>query len=199
MRSVVFLLAMSSYAQSRPGQCGGSAATAANPGMPARGSESAAKPDAARGKTPPVLAQVRPLPRPGLPPAVSCWCGTVSAAALTSTAVSQEVPIVPGLSGNFRFDHVLLQETKPFSSDMVGKLTVSVGRPTIDSDVIPEYGLKSTTAPYSFLYDRPGPPVITGVYSLVLNFVGSSPLGTGTLSNLDAGSLNWEVCGYQVQ
>ena len=104
--------------------------------------------------------------------------------------------MLTGLAGNFRFDHVLVQETTQFSSASAGSLTVGVGRANQGSDVVSPFALESSSAPYSFWYERPTPPQLTGAYDLVLNFKASAPLGDGAVSNFSAGAVAWEVCGY---
>ena len=100
------------------------------------------------------------------------------------------------MAGNFRFDHVLLQETTRFQPDNAGSLEVGVGRSNLGADVVPRFPLMSDSAPDSFGYWRPSPPQITGAYDLVLNFKASGPLGDGTASNFSSGAVTWEVCGY---
>ena len=78
----------------------------------------------------------------------------------------------PDLPGAFRFDHVLLQETRRFASDSVGSLVVGVGRPNAGADVVSPFPLKSDSAPDNFWYERPAPPQRTGAYDLVLQFQG---------------------------
>src|ERR1700716_207421 len=73
--------------------------------------QAAAKP-AVRGTTPSILAQIR---RPNQQRTVSCWCGSVDASSLTATGATQQVTILPSLSGSFRFDHLLVQEATRFA------------------------------------------------------------------------------------
>jgi hypothetical protein len=192
MKSPLFLLlfAIAVSAQSQPAPCGSSSAAAAK-GAPGGVKSSVAAKDEA-----PQIRTRRPAPTR---PSPSCQCGTVSAAALTAKSNSQEVFIVTGLPGTFRFDHVLLQETRRFASDSVASLAVGVGRPNQGADIVSPFPLKSDTAPSSFWYERPAPPQLTGAYDLVLNFKASAPLGDGAASNLSAGTVAWEVCGYNAQ
>ena len=141
-----------------------------------------------------VAAQIRPRPVP-FQSSETCRCGTVAASSLTAPSVSQEVPILTALQGNFRFDHVLVQETTRFSSESADSLVVGVGRASLGSDVVSPFALESNSA-NNFWYERPTPPQLTGSYDLVLNFKASSPLGDGYVSNFSAGVLTWEVCGY---
>ena len=191
MRILLFLLLFASVvsAQSQSVTCGSSPAAAAEASPPG-GKSSAAKDEAAQIQ--------RPRPAPTRP-APSCQCGTVSAGSLTAKANSQEVSILTGLPGTFRFDHVLLQETRRFTSDSVASLNVGVGRANRDSDIVSPWPLMSDSAPSNFWYERPNPPQLTGAYDLVLNFKASAPLGDGAASNLSAGTVAWEVCGYNAQ
>lgn len=104
-----------------------------------------------------------------------------------------------GLTGQFRFDHVLIQEAVKFSSGIVNRLTVSVGRPNTDGEMISAFALKSDASPQNFVFEIPNPPVLTGTYDLVLRFVASSPLAIDGSPSFSSGSLYWEVCGGQVQ
>ena len=181
---LVFLFTTAVSAQSQPAPCGSPNTIAA------RG----ARPDVTN-----VAAQIksrRPAPTQS---ASSCRCGTVGAGSLTAPSNSQEVLILTGLSGTFRFDHVLLREAVRFSSDTAGDLVVGVGRANSGTDVASPFALKSNTAPNNVLYERPHPPQLTGAYDLVLSFRASSPLGDGTVSNFTSGSVAWEVCGYNSQ
>ena len=156
--------------------------------------QAAAKP-AARGTARSILAQIR---RPSPQRTVSCWCGSVGAAALTATDSTQQVTILPGMSGSFRFDHLLVQEATRFA-DGPATLAVSVGRPAAPAELIPPFSLKSYAAPQNFWFERPAPPTLIGTYDLILEFTASSALGTGKESNFTSGTVNWEVCGYTVQ
>ena len=192
MRTLLFILLFASVAsaQSQSVPCGSSSAAAAN-GIPPGGKSSVA----AKGEA----AQIqRPRPTPTRP-APSCQCGTVSAGSLTAKSNSQEVSILTGLPGSFRFDHVLLQETRRFASDSIASLGVGVGRPNLDGDIVSTFPLKNDSAPSNFWYERPAPPQLTGAYDLVLKFKASAPLGDGSASNLSAGTVAWEVCGYNAQ
>jgi len=125
-----------------------------------------------------------------------CRCGTVDAATLTAKSTSQEVTVLTGLAGTFRFDHVLLRETTQFASSVAGALSVGVGRPAAGADVLSPLMLRNPAAPYSYLYDRPGPPQLTGAYDLALFFQSSFALGDGAKSNYSAGTVTWEICGF---
>ncbi len=176
------LLAIAVSAQSQPIPCGSPPAIAAN--LVSSGGTSA------------FAAQIRRRPPGAIQPSFSCRCGMVGARSLTAQSNSQDVPILNGLAGSFRFDHVLLRETARFSSDSAASLVVGVGRPTLGPDVVSPFPLKSDSVPYSFWYERPTPPQLTGAYDLVLNFKASAPLGDGAVSNFSAGTVTWEVCGY---
>ena len=102
------------------------------------------------------------------------------------------------LPGNFRFDHLILQESKQFTSDIVSALAVSAGLPKSGEDLVSNFALMSQTAPQNYVTEMPDPPALSGTYNLVLKFEGNSPLAIGGSSNFASGALNWEVCGYQV-
>ena len=206
------LLASAVDAQSQSVPCGSPPAAAAAAAPSRRPSSVAAKAGVAapteapvaetaaqsanpRAVTGGVAAQIRPRPAP-IQSSATCRCGTVAASSLTAPSVSQEVPILTALQGNFRFDHVLVQETTRFSSESADSLVVGVGRASLGSDVVSPFALESNSAPNNFWYERPTPPQLTGSYDLVLNFKASSPLGDGNVSNFSAGVLTWEVCGY---
>lgn len=174
------LLAIAVSAQSQSMPCGSSGRT----------SPAAAK---AAGN---VAAQIQVRRPPVTRFSYSCWCGTVDSGSLTARSNSQQVPILTGVAGSFRFDHVLLQETTRFSPDSAGSLEVGMGRSNLGADVVPRIPLKSAPSPDSFWYWRPNPPQITGAYDLVLNFKASGPLGDGAASNFSSGAVTWEVCGY---
>ena len=158
-----------------------------------------APPAKERTQSAPVLAQIQPRRPFAVQPPIACVCGTVDASALTAAANAQEIPLLRGLSGNFRFEHVLVQEAKQFVATGVASLSVAVGRPGTGSELIPPFALMSALGPQNFWFDRPGPPQVTGTYDLIANFSAPSPLGNGAASNFTAGSVSWEICGYNVQ
>ena len=186
------LVTIAVSAQSQPVPCGTSsagAAVAASP-VPSGGTSPAA------AKTPDDGAAQIQMRRPPVRSSFPCWCGIVGASSLTARSNSQDVPILTGIAGSFRFDHVLLQETTRFQSDSAGTLEVGVGRSNMGADVVPRIPLKSDSAPNSVWNWRPDPPQITGAYDLALNFKATGPLGDGAASNFGAGAVAWEVCGY---
>jgi hypothetical protein len=196
---LIFPLGLMGYAQVKLSPCGPAPTTAANPGLTGPTAPVprivAAKPEKPPVKVPPVLPQIQYRQTP-VSPSTGCWCGTVGASLLTSATVSQEVPIIYGLSAKFRLEHVLIHETRQFTSDLVDRLTVTV-RPKAGDDFISEFELKSADA-QNFAYEQPAPPVLTGAYDVVLKFTGSSPLAIDGVSNFSSGSLRWEMCGYHV-
>jgi hypothetical protein len=206
MKSLLFVLLFASavFAQSQPVPCGSSNAIAADSVPSSRTTAVAAKADASapKGARPDltnIAAQIKPRRPPPTQSPSSCRCGTVGAGSLTAPSISQEVPILTGLSGTFRFDHVMVQETRRFTSDSAGGLMVGVGRANSGADVVPPFPLMSDFAPNNISYDRPHPPQLTGAYDLVLNFKSSTPLGDSNVSNFSSGSVTWEVCGYNAQ
>ena len=192
---LLFSASMIGYGQIKTGQCGTAPTSASNPGITLPAGV-AAKPGKGRAATP-VLPQIR-YPRPPGTPALSCWCGSVGAASLNSADSSQDVPMLTGLAGNFRLDHVLIQETTPFTAALVNQLRVSV-RSTTGVDLISAFNLGSEITPQNFAYVIPAPVALTGAYDLVLHFTGSAPLAIDGSSNFSSGSITWEVCGYQVR
>jgi len=127
-----------------------------------------------------------------------CSSGIVNYASLTANALAQEVTVVTAIPAKFRFLHMVVQEATQFAGS-VSTVSVSAGRPGVDNDLMPALGLKGATAPQNFWFDRPATPVLgTGTFDVVLQFVGSSVLGNGTVSNLTGGAVYWEVCGFAV-
>ncbi|MEO8369733.1 MAG: hypothetical protein ABI806_11065 [Candidatus Solibacter sp.] len=124
-----------------------------------------------------------------------CRCGTVDASALIAKSSSQEVPVATALPGSFRFNHVLVRESRQFDSSPRGTLSVAMGRANNGADVMSPFTLRNATL-NSFWYERPGPPQLAGAYDLVLFFQASFPLGDGATSNLKSGTVAWEVCGF---
>jgi hypothetical protein len=195
MKTLLFMLgfAVAAAAQSQSVPCGTPPGVAADSVPTGRASPAAAKPGTDVGHIAAQIQQRRPAP---IRPPLTCQCGAVGASSLTAQSNSQEVPILTGLVGSFRFDHVLVQETARFASDSVGSLVVGLGRVNLGPDVVSPFPLMSDSAPNHFWYERPTPPQLTGAYDLVLNFKASSPLGDGFASNFGSGTVTWEVCGY---
>jgi hypothetical protein len=111
---------------------------------------------------------------------------------LTAAAANQEVTIQTGISGNVRWDQVVVSETAQFAGTT--GLTVSMGRPGTNN-----YEMTGTRVPLmvsggdaNFWTARPMPPQFTGTYAIVLNF----SVASGNVNAATAGSLTWEVCGY---
>ena len=124
--------------------------------------------------------------------AVECAHGTTSYTALTAAAANQEITIQTGISGNVRWDQVMLSETTQFSG--ATGLTVSMGRPgtnNIEMTGAP-VPLMVSSGDANFWSARPIPPQLTGTYSIVLNFAVTS----GNVNATTAGVLTWEACGY---
>jgi hypothetical protein len=125
---------------------------------------------------------------------VECTSGTVPSTALTATALSQEITIQTGISGNVRWDQVLISESTQFAGSF-SALSVSMGRPGTTNNTemtgaaLP---LKVGGGDANYWSARPIPPQLTGTYALVLNFTATG----ANLNTATAGSLTWEVCGY---
>ena len=189
-RTVLFLVCVAiAGAQIQSVECGGAEDT------PSTASAKQPASAAYRQTAPGMAAQIRPRRAVPLRATVTCRCGTVDAAALTAKSNSQEVPVLTGLAGSFRFNHVLVRESTQFASNPPGALSVAVGRPGKGDDVMSPFALRNPMA-NSFWYERPSPPQLSGAYDLVLFFQASFPLGDGTSSNLAGGTVTWEVCGF---
>jgi hypothetical protein len=119
--------------------------------------------------------------------------GTVAAAAATS----QEIPIITGVPGKFRYGHVLVSETTQFASGSITTTRLSLGRAgaTTNDELLPQSPFMQSSGDAWFVADRPQPPQLTGSYSLVLAIRTTG----GNVSALTAGAATYEVCGYAVQ
>jgi hypothetical protein len=124
--------------------------------------------------------------------AVECASGTVPASALTAAATNQEITIHTGISGNVRWDQVMVSETTQFAGTT--GLTVSMGRPGTNNSEMTgaQVPLMVSSGDANFWSARPIPPQLTGTYSIVLNFTVTS----GNVKAATAGLLTWEVCGH---
>ena len=124
--------------------------------------------------------------------AAECASGTVAASALTAAAASQEITIQTGISGNIRWDQVMVSETTQFTGTT--GLTVSMGRPGTNNSEMTgaQIPLMVSSGDANFWSARPIPPQLTGTYSVVLNFGVTS----GNVNAASAGVVTWEVCGY---
>ena len=218
MKVTIYLLLFvaGAAAQSSGGGCGGSVVSAASVGSPAAGASSSmrlnvaaknsgaesqpgSQPAQPRSQAGAVLPQIQPRRPFAYQPSISCACGTVDASLLTSSSTYQEVPVLKGIGGSYRFEHVLIQEAKQFVYTGVTTLNVAMGRPGSGGELIPAFPLMSAAAPQNFWFDRPAPPQIAGTYDLAVGFTAALPLGNGIVSNFRLGSVAWEVCGYNVQ
>jgi hypothetical protein len=140
---------------------------------------------------------------------IECATGTVSLSGGTWTypggtapaaaSPSQEVPIITGLTGNVRYDHVLLAESTIFTSGTVTNLKASIGRSgsSTNDELLPQMSLMQSSGNAWFSSDRPQPPVLgNGTYNLVLAFRTPNAL---LVNALTSGAIYYEVCGYAVQ
>lgn len=123
---------------------------------------------------------------------VQCAKGTVNSTSLTAAAANQEITIQTGISGNVRWDQIVVSETTQFAGTT--GLTVSMGRPGSSNAEMTgaNVPLMVSSGDGNFWSTRPIPPILTGTYSIVLNFVAAS----GNVNAASAGALTWEVCGY---
>jgi hypothetical protein len=140
---------------------------------------------------------------------IECASGTVSISggtwtypggtAAATAAVSQEIPIITGLNGNVRYEHVLIAEASIFTSGTITGLKASLGRPgaTTNDELLPQTSLMQSSGSAWFAADRPQPPVLlsSNTYSVVLAIRATG----GNISALTGGAVNYEVCGYAVQ
>jgi hypothetical protein len=116
----------------------------------------------------------------------------VSYTALTAAAASQEITIQTGISGNARWDQIMVSETTQFAG--ATGLTVSMGRPGTNNMEMTgaQVPLMVSSGDANYWTARPIPPQLTGTYAIVLNFAVTS----GNVNAATAGALTWEVCGY---
>ncbi len=128
---------------------------------------------------------------------MQCATGTVASTALTAAAASQEITIQTGaggsgISGNVRWDHVLISESTQFTGTT--GLTVSMGRTGSSNYELTgtQVALGVSGGDANFWYARPSPPQLSSAYNVVLNFATT----TGNVNAATAGSLTWELCGY---
>lgn len=123
---------------------------------------------------------------------VQCAHSTVSYTALTAAASNQEITIQTGISGNARWDQIMVSETTQFAG--ATGLTVSMGRPGTNNMELTgaQVPLMASSGDANYWTARPIPPQLTGTYSIVLNFAVTS----GNVNAATAGALTWEVCGY---
>ncbi|MBI3888908.1 hypothetical protein HY311_03935 [Candidatus Nomurabacteria bacterium] len=129
--------------------------------------------------------------------AVECAHGTVGTAQLSGLAAgaSGEVTLQTGISGDVRWQGILLSETTQFTGT---NLTVSMGRPgsTTHAEMTNgvNFPLGVGSSDTNYFSTRPIPPQITSTYGVVLNFAVTS----GNV-NASTGSLTWEMCGYKAR
>ena len=122
---------------------------------------------------------------------MQCAHGTVPYTTLTTASASQEIAIQTGISGNVRWDQVMVNPTTPFTGGTATLPTVSMGRTGSNNFEMTgvQVPIGSGGTPWTA---RPIPPQLTGTYSVVLNFA----VTTGNVNAFNAGSLDWEICGY---
>ncbi len=120
--------------------------------------------------------------------------GTAAAAAATS----QEFTIITSLTGDERYELVLLSEGTIFTQGAsVTLLKASVGRPgaSTNDELMPQTLLMQSSGNAWFGIDRPQPPVLgtANTYTLVLALRTTG----GNVSDLTAGCVNYEVYGWK--
>ena len=118
--------------------------------------------------------------------------GTAAAAA----APSQEITIITGLTGDMRYTRTLLAESTQFASSTVTAAKVSLGRSgsSTDDELLPQTSFMVSGGNAWFAEDRPQTPILgtANTYSIVLAIRTTG----GNVSNLTAGAVYYEVCGY---
>lgn len=126
-----------------------------------------------------------PLPPPP-PPAsglsLSCKTGTVPYSALTSTTNSQDLVIIANVPDTYRIHHVMVRVTVPFAGTGLG-VRMEPGLTSLVDLMTPG------ATPW---IERPGWPVGTGPYDILLRFSAAAPIA----GSLTAGTMAWEVCGF---
>jgi hypothetical protein len=119
-----------------------------------------------------------------------CQTGKVISTQLPVGQKDFQIPISTVVSGDFRYDHVMVSETSRFDTPSI---TVSMGRPANSDELtgalVP---LGISNGDVNTWYARPVPPQIFGLYDVVLAFQTASPAGFSQAT----GILKWEICGY---
>jgi len=119
-------------------------------------------------------------------------------AAFTVASPCAEVTLVSNVPGSFRFSGLLIQETTQFGWGTITGLTVSMGRPSVDTDLIYNMSLGVAGGANATQEGAVASPVLGA--SNTYNIVGyvcatGGNLGNGTVTNLTAGQLYWEIRG----
>lgn len=123
-----------------------------------------------------------------------CTTGTISSANIAALSGTQnEITIQTAVSGDFRFEQILISETTKVTGAFTG-LTVSMGRAGANNDELTGVAmpLMVSAGDANFWSARPSPPQLTGTYNVVLGFAATG----ANLSTIAAGALKWEICGY---
>jgi hypothetical protein len=122
---------------------------------------------------------------------VQCAHGTINYTDLTTAGASQEVTIETAVSGDVRYDQVLVNPSTAFTGGSATLPTVSMGRTGSNNYEMTGalIAIGSGSTPWAA---RPVPPQLTSTYSIVLNFA----VATGNVNGFTAGALDWEVCGH---
>lgn len=125
---------------------------------------------------------------------IVCNSGVTSFSSF-GAVTSQEITVLTGLPGSYRYTNVVISETTQFSGGSGTGLTVSMGRPGNDLELTGGTTIPLMLSGGDINYQSyvPPPPQLTSTYSLVLSFVGD---GTHLLNTYTAGSVTWEVCHY---
>lgn len=121
---------------------------------------------------------------------VQCATGAVPYTTLNACAagISCEITAQTGISGDVRWDNVIMSEATAFTGINAGtanQFTVSMGRPgatTNDEMSGALMPLQVSSGETNFLSTKPIPPALTSTYSVVLNFATAVYYGTGTVA-----------------
>ena len=195
MRTVLFLLLFASVvsAQSQSVPCGSSSAAAAK-AIPAR------RQFIRRGQGRSAAQIQRPvLPPPGrLPPA--------SAVSLGARFTDRQSEFAGSLHSYRAAGHVsgsTMCCRRPSASHRTASSASQWGvgrRRTRRRDIVSSFPLKSDSLRHNFWYERPAPPQLSWSLRPGAEILRPpAPLGDGAASNLSAGTVAWEVCGYNAQ
>ena len=142
---------------------------------------------------------------------IQCFSGTIPSTILTTSLPTIpgsliEIPVFPvgvpapepagfpstPLVGvDWRYDHVLLCETQQFLGPSGVTYNASMGLPGTNDYELTGTWMSLGAVGGSCWYSRPSPPAYSSAYSVVV-----AVTSTGDLSQLTAGQLTWEICGY---
>jgi hypothetical protein len=126
---------------------------------------------------------------------ITCDTGTINYTSF-GAVTSQEITVVTGAPGTYRYTSVVISESTQFGGGSSTGLTVSMGRPGGNDAELTggvNIPLMISSGSANFQDFVPPPPILTGNYNLVLNFIGD---GTHLLNTFTSGAVIWEACHY---